>query len=72
MSTRKEFVMKVVNALWGEGDMFFGTGSVKKDYELILSTLRSQGYWAGNRMRYYFNEEADLIRVEERQFGNKS
>ena len=51
------------------GDMFFSSGDIDQDAELIRSTLNSQGYWAATGYKLYFNEEMDLIKVEERSFG---
>ena len=62
----KEKVLKFMNALEEYGEMFFSNGSVKKDYEYITSVLQYQGYYSGCRYRLYFNEDFDLIKVENR------
>lgn len=62
----KEKVLKFINTLEEYGDMYFSQGSIKKDYEYITNILKFQGYYSGCAYRYYFNEDLDLIKVEER------
>jgi len=62
----KEKVIKFINTLEEYGDMYFSQGSIKKDYEYITNILKFQGYYSGCGYRYYFNENFDLIKVEER------
>lgn len=52
-----------------EGEMFFSTGSVEEDFNIISGTINGQGYWAGSRHRYYFDKDFNLTKVEERTFG---
>jgi len=62
----KDKVMKFMNTLREYGDMYFSQGSIKKDYEYITNVIKAQGYYSGCAYRYYFNEDFDLIKVEER------
>lgn len=62
-----ELVERFMEAI--EGEMFFSTGSVEDDFNIIRGTINSQGYWAGSAHRYYFDEELNLTKVEERTFG---
>ena len=62
----KEKVLKFINTLEEYGDMYFSQGSIKKDYDYITNILKFQGYYSGCAYRYYFNEDLDLIKVEER------
>jgi hypothetical protein len=64
-------VLNFASTLSLEGDMFFTSGSVEKDYKIITETIKAQGYWAGNRVRYYFDEDMVLLKTEERVFGDK-
>lgn len=66
----EDFVANFENLLNDEGDMFFSTGSSTQDYELITGTIDRQGYWAGVRLRYYFDSNYGFLRTEERRFGN--
>lgn len=52
------------------GEMFFATGDMEEDYNLIMSQIKANGgYWAGLSTRYYFDKELNLLRTEERTFG---
>lgn len=62
----KNKLMKFLEVLEDYGEYFFSNGSIKKDYETITSILKVQGYWAGTSYRLYFNDNMDLINVEER------
>lgn len=62
----KEKLVKFMEALDSYGEMFFSNGSMKKDYEYITSILKVQGYYSGCKYRFYFNEDFDLINIEER------
>lgn len=64
-----ETVCRFKRILDDEGEAFFTSGSIRKDYRLIVETLKTQGYWAGIKYRYYFDEEYNLLRTEERRFG---
>lgn len=66
---KKDFVKRFEEMLADEGDMFFTSGDVSIDYNNIRNTIYTQGYWAGNRLRYYFDADFNLIRTEERRFG---
>lgn len=66
---KTEFVLNFSNILADEGDMFFTSGSVEKDYQSIVGTIKSQGYWSGVELRYFFDEDLNFIRTEERRFG---
>ena len=58
--------MKFYETLENFGEYFFSQGSMKKDYELITNVLQAQGYWAGTEYRLYFDNDWDLIKVENR------
>lgn len=62
----KEKLLKFMEALDEYGEMYFSQGSIKKDYEYITNVLKAQGYYSGCRYRLYFNEDFDLVNVEER------
>lgn len=66
---KKAFVEKFVEILRDEGDMFWSMGSTTKDFELITSNIKSQGYWAGNSVRYFFDENLEFEGVQARMFG---
>lgn len=52
-----------------DGDKFFTSGDIKKDIEMIKSTIKNQGFWAGTRYKYFYDEDFRFLRVEERKFG---
>ena len=62
----KEKVLKFINTLEEYGDTYFSQGSIRKDYEYISSIIKYQGFYSGYEYRFYFNEDFDLIKVEER------
>lgn len=62
----KKKIMKFLEALEDYGEFFFSSGNVKEDYNTITGVLKSQGYWAGTRYRLYFNNNLDLVSVENR------
>lgn len=62
----KNKLMKFLQALDDYGECFFSNGSIKKDYELVTGILQAQGYWAGVSYRLYFDDNFDLVNVEER------
>ena len=67
---KNKFVEDFIDLLEDNGDMFFSCGDINKDYELIQNTIKGQGYWAGNSLRYYFDEEIKtLVKTEERNFA---
>lgn len=69
MSSR-QFVEKFKEILADGGDMFFSSGSFKKDEEYIRKMIMAQGYWAGTKWRYFFDEDFNLTSIEERRFGS--
>lgn len=62
----KEKVKKFMQTLEEYGDVYFSQGSIKKDYEYITNVLKFQGFYSGCEYRFYFNEDFDLIKVEEK------
>lgn len=62
----KEKVLKFMKVLDEYGEMFFSNGSIKKDYEYISMVLKAQGYYSGCGYRFYFDDNFDLVKVEER------
>lgn len=67
---KKEFVESFIELLKSEGDMYWSMGSVTKDYATITSTIKAQGYWAGNSVRYMFDKNMKFEAVQPRMFGN--
>lgn len=65
-----EFVHNFAKELSYQGDMFFTSGDIRQDAKLIRETIRQQGYWAGTRVRYYFDKDFNLVTTEPREFGN--
>jgi hypothetical protein len=64
----KSKLNKFLSTLEDYNESFFSLGNVKDDYNLILNTLKNQGYWAGINYRFYFDDDFDLIAVENRFF----
>lgn len=64
-----DLVHSFTRILSDEGDMFFSSGDISKDAKLIRETINLQGYWAGVRVKYFFDKNYDFLRTEERQFG---
>lgn len=62
----KNKLNKFLEALEEYGEYFFSYGSVKKDYEFITSIINAQGYWSGVSYRLYFDNNLNLIDVQER------
>jgi len=62
----KEKLMRFLEALDDYGEYFFSNGSIKKDYEFVSGILEAQGYWAGTSYRLYFDDNMNLVDVEER------
>lgn len=66
---KKKFVDEFKQLLADNGDMYFSVGSTYEDYVNITGTLMVQGYWAGTRLRYYFDKDFNFLETEERIFG---
>lgn len=66
---KTDFVLAFATILGEEGDMFFSCGDVEKDYDIIVSTIKQQGYWAGTAVRYMFDEDMNFEGVQQRMFG---
>jgi len=62
----KKKLMKFLEALDEYGEYFFSYGSIKKDYEFVSGILEAQGYWSGTSYRLFFDDNMNLINVEER------
>ena len=62
-------LQRFIETLQEEGDMYFPHGSEKEDEDYIANLLKAQGYWAGGKVKYFFDEDFVLIRKEERKFG---
>lgn len=67
--SNREFFHEFSKVLSYEGDMFFTSGSLSTDVKNIKQTISHQGYWAGTRVRYYFDDNFKFLRTEERKFG---
>jgi len=66
---KADFILAFSTMLEEHDDMFFSCRNIDKDYAVIEGTIKSQGYWSGTRLRYFFDEDLKLIRTEERVFG---
>lgn len=66
---KKAFVENFVELLADGGDMLFSSGAVEQDYYNITTTIKNQGYWAGNGVRYFFDKNWNFEGVQERMFG---
>lgn len=62
----KNKLIKFIEALEDYGEDFFSYGSIKKDFEFITGILEAQGYWAGTTYRLYFDNDFNLVKVENR------
>lgn len=62
----KNKLQKFCDTLEDYGEFFFSNGSVKEDYNYITSILKSQGYWSGTDYRFYFDNNMDLVKIENR------
>ena len=62
----KAKLMRFLEALDDYGEYFFSNGSIKKDYEFVTGILKAQGYWSGTSYRLYFDDNMNLVNVEER------
>lgn len=62
----KNKLMKFFDVLDDYGEYFFSSGSIKEDYQSIKAILDYQGYWSGTRYRFYFDNNMNLVNVEER------
>jgi len=69
MQEKANFVWYFIRILQSEGDMFFSVNNVDTDYATIINRLDSQGYWAGDRARYYFDMDHKFLYSEERKPG---
>lgn len=68
MSKQKQ-LERFLSTLRDNGDDFISSGSKKTDHTFICSVIKQQGYWAGNVTRYFFDADFNLLRTEERKFG---
>ena len=62
----KKKLEKFLAALDDYGEVYFSSGKIKDDYEQIKAVLNYQGFWSGVYCRLYFDENFNLIRVEEK------
>lgn len=60
-----EFVALFLETLNDYGDEYFG----EPDFEDIAERFKTQGYWAGSSVRYYWNELTASFDVRPRVFG---
>ncbi len=60
---------RFIKALEDNGDFFFDTGSKRQDLQYVQDTISRQGYWSGIRLHFYFDDNLNLLRTEERRFG---
>ena len=62
----KSKVIKFMETLDDYGEMYFSSGDYKQDYKQIMGVIKFQGYFSGCSYRFYFNENLDLLRVEDK------
>jgi len=63
------FVWYFARLLADEGETLSLSGDIMQDYQYIKGTIENQGYWAGDKYRYYFDTDYNIFYVEERTFG---
>lgn len=63
-------LLRFLNALDDNGDVFLTSGDRDYDLKGVEAIIDHQGYWAGGAVRYYFDEDLNLLRTEERRFGS--
>ncbi len=68
--TIDEQMDKFLQIMENEGEMFFSTGNTEQDFNLVKSTINNQGYWAGVGQRYYFDDDMNIMEIQERKFGS--
>jgi hypothetical protein len=61
--SKQNIVNKVLDVI---DDIFFSTGNINKDYDIITQTIKQQGFWAGVSYRYYFDDKYNLVKTESR------
>ena len=66
---KKIYMGKFLDTLKDFDEYFFSTNNLNDDWDIVNSTLQFQGYWAGSSLRFYFDEEFNLVKTEERIFG---
>jgi hypothetical protein len=66
-SLRNKFITYFKEELDIYGDYLIG----KVSDDFILTVFEKQGYWAGVRYNYSFNEELEMLEVEQRRFAIK-
>lgn len=52
------FVEDFQEVLDERGDMFFSTGNEDHDFKRIHDTIKLQGFWSGDRVRYFFDMDS--------------
>lgn len=74
--TLATFVEDFTQILEENNDMFFSSGDDEFDSNNIINTIKSQGFWAGGYLRYFFDMELlekkhiKLLSTQERTFGS--
>lgn len=64
----KNKVIRFMETLDEYGEMYFSSGDYKQDYKQIMGVIKAQGYFSGCYYRLYFNDNLDLIRVEDKYY----
>lgn len=64
--TTKEKLNKFLTILDENDELFYSYGTIKKDFEYIKRILNTQGFWAGEKYNYYFDDNMNLTKVKER------
>ena len=62
----REKLDKFLSVLEEYGEYFFSWGNTKKDCEYVTTILKTQGFFSGTNYRFYFDNDLNLIKVEER------
>jgi len=62
----KQFLENFQNLLENYGEIYFSRGNKKEDYEYITGVIKHQGYWSGDRYRFYYDNELNYLNAKER------
>lgn len=62
---KRYVVYQLLDALY-DGDYFFSTGDINEDFSIVTNAINTQGFWAGVSHRYYFDNDFNLVKIEDR------
>lgn len=57
-------VFKFAEVLDENGDTFFTSGDPIQDYQYITSIIKTQGFWSGVSLRFFFDDSLQLLKTE--------